>query len=70
MNLQRLVLSKKKKQLSNLVNVNHISLYTDETSKYNNKVMGYHVRDNDGHYFTLELRDHITKSGKDSLETF
>ena len=32
--------------------------------------MGYHIRDHDGHYFTLGLRDLVTKSGKDSLKTF
>ena len=68
MNLQRLVLSQK--QLGDLVNEKHISLYTDETSKYGNKVMGFHIRDNEGHFYTLGLRDLVTKSGKDSLQTF
>ena len=53
-----------------LVNERNISLYTDETSKFGNKMMGYHVRYQDGQYFTLGLRDITTKSGKDSLETF
>ena len=60
MNLQRLTLSKK--QLGDLVDDGYVSLYTDETSKY--------IRDHDGHYFTLGLRDLVRKSGKDSLETF
>ena len=42
----------------------YISLYIDETSKYGNKVMGYHTRDHHGHYFTLGLRDLVTKSEK------
>ena len=61
MNLQRLVLSEK--QFSDLVNVNHISLYTDEISMYGIKVISYHVRDIDGYFFILGLRDLVTKSG-------
>ena len=69
MNLQRLVLAHK--QISEVVvEKENLSFYSDETSKFGNKVCGYHVRDEDGHYFTLGLRDLVTKSASDTLETF
>lgn len=69
MNLQRLHISQK--QIAEVVQESqNISLYTDETSKFGQKVGGYHVRDKEGRYFTLGLRDLTTKSGKDTLETF
>ena len=33
------------------------SLYTDETSKFGNKVCGFHLRDSEGFFFTLGMRD-------------
>lgn len=68
MNLQRLALSYK--HVSEvLVDKPNTSIYTDETSKFGNKVCGYHVRDEEGNYFTLGLRDLTTKSASDTLET-
>ena len=69
MNLQRLVLSQK--QIAEVVSDKpDTSLYTDETTKFGNKVCGYHVRDSEGTYYTLGLRDLTTKSASDTLGTF
>ena len=69
MNLQRLVLSQR--QLSEILTQHEqTTLYTDETSKYGNKIGGYHVSDKEGNDFTLGLRDLVTKGGSDTLETF
>ena len=68
MNLQRLVLSQK--QIAEVVTEKpNTSIYTDETSKFGKKVMGYHVRDQEGNYFTLGLREIATKSASDTLDT-
>lgn len=53
-----------------MVREENISLYTDETSTFGNKVCGYHVRDQAGNYFTLGLRDLVTNSASDTLDTF
>ena len=69
MNLQRLALSQK--QLSEIL-LQHeaITLYTDETSKYGNKIEGYHISDKESKFYTLGFRDLVTKGGSDTLETF
>lgn len=67
MNLQRLSISQQ--QLADISEDKaETSLYTDETSKFGKKVCGYHIRDKEGNFFTLGMRDMITKSGKDTLE--
>ena len=69
MNLQRLGLSQK--QIAEVVSVKtNMSIYTDETSKFGKKVTGYHVRDQEGNYFTLGLRELATKSASDTMDTF
>ena len=69
MNLQRLALSQK--QLSEIL-LQHeaTTLYTDETSIFDNKIGGYHISDKEGNYYTLGLRNLVTKGGSGTLETF
>ena len=43
---------------------------SDETSKLNMKVQGYHLSDKKGNKLVLGLRDIETKSGSDTLSTF
>ena len=68
MNLQRLAITHK--HVNAVVSdKKDTSIYTDETSKFGNKVCGYHLRDQDGNYFTLGMRDLVTKSASDTLDT-
>ena len=46
------------------------TLMSDETSKLNMKVQGYHLSDKKGNKLVLGLRDIETKSGSDTLSTF
>lgn len=46
------------------------TLYSDETSKFGHRYMGYHISDGDGRFWVLGLRDIPTKSSEDSLATF
>jgi len=67
MNIQRLAIAQK--QLAEIGREKkHTSLYTDETSKFGTKVGGYHIRDSDGSFYTLGMRELTTKSGKDTLQ--
>lgn len=69
MNIQRLCLAKKQlqEQLSNKINT---TLHTDETSKVGIKYGGFSVRDSEGSYFALGLREMATKSAQNTLDTF
>lgn len=69
MNLQRLVLSQK--HIAEVASEQpENSIYTDEASKFGNKVCGYHIRDKEGNYFALGMRDIVTTAGNDTLQTF
>ena len=69
MNVQRLVVSQKQlaEEFSSKKNTTH---YTDETSKFGEKYMGYHGSDDSGRFWVLGLRDISTKSASDTLDTF
>ncbi|XP_062619501.1 uncharacterized protein LOC134281055 [Saccostrea cucullata] len=69
MNIQRLCLAKKQLQeeLSEKINT---TLHTDETSKFGIKYGGFSVRDEEGNYFALGLREMATKSAQNTLDTF
>lgn len=67
MNLQRLALSQK--QLGDVLpKQEKTCLLSDETSKFGNKTCGYHIRNSEGKYYVLGLRDLVTKSGQDTLD--
>lgn len=48
----------------------HTTLYSDETSKYGDKFMGYHASDENKRYWVLGLRDIASKSSENTLATF
>ena len=69
MNLQRLALSQR--QVGETIpKKKSTCLMTDETSKLDRKIMGYHNRDDEGNVMVMGLRDIPSKSAKHSLETF
>ena len=68
MNVQRLVLAQK--QLAEEVSTKeHLTIETDETSKYGTKYGVFAVRDDEGRGYVLGLREMTTKSGQDTLQT-
>lgn len=69
MNIQRLCLVKKQLQEELPEKIN-TTLHTDETSKVGIKYGGFSVRDEDGNYFALGLREKDTKSAQNTLDTF
>ena len=69
MNIQRVWVAQQQ-LATELPTKSDTTLYSDETSKYGEKVMGYHLSDNDKRYYTLGLRDIATKSANDTLSTF
>ena len=69
MNIQRVCVAQQQ-LATELPTKSDTTLYSDETSKYGEKVMGYHLSDNDKRYYTLGLRDIATKSANDTLSTF
>ena len=48
----------------------NLSLLTDETNKFGDKYMGYHVAGPDGNLMVLGLREIEAKSAKDTLQTY
>ena len=46
------------------------TLYSDETSKFGEKYMGFHAIDADHRYWVLGVRDLATKSADDTLSIF
>ena len=48
----------------------HLGLLSDETSKFGQKFEGSHASDPDGRVYVLGMRDIISKSGQDCLNTF
>uniref|UniRef100_A0A8W8JEX1 Uncharacterized protein n=1 Tax=Magallana gigas TaxID=29159 RepID=A0A8W8JEX1_MAGGI len=69
MNIQRLCLVKKQLQ-DELPEKINTTLHTDETSKVGIKYGGFSVRDEEGNYFALGLREMATKSAQNTLDTF
>ena len=68
MNIQRLILEQK--QLSEtLITNSNMCLLSDETSKYGQKIEGFHVSDDEGRLYVLGLRQLVTKSGQDTFMT-
>ncbi|XP_062580294.1 uncharacterized protein LOC134242222 [Saccostrea cucullata] len=69
MNIQRLSLAKK--QLEEMLpEKRNTTLHTDETSKYGLKYGGFSLRDEEGSYFVLGLREMATKSAENTLDKF
>lgn len=69
MNVQRLIISQK--QLSEEISKKeNTTIETDETSKFGTEFGVYAVRDYTGNLYVLGLRELVTKSGKDTLDTF
>lgn len=69
MNVQRLIISQK--QLSEEISKKeNTTIETDETSKFGTKFGVYAVRDSTGNTYVLGLRELVTQSGKDTLDTF
>lgn len=71
MDIQRLCLVKKKKQLQEErpENIN-TTMHTDETSKVGIKYGGFSVRDEEVYFFVLGLREKATKLAQSTLDTF
>ena len=67
MNAQRLVLAQK--QLQEFRDKENTTLETDETSKYGSNFGAYALRDETRRAYILGLRDLLTKSGQDTLNT-
>ncbi|WAR14697.1 hypothetical protein MAR_004802 [Mya arenaria] len=66
MNLQRLCLAQK--QLGEVFSKEeHTCLMTDETSKFDNKFMGYEATDTEGNFWVLGLREIETKYASNTL---
>ena len=69
MNTQRLILAQK--QLSEeLPNKGHTCLLSDETTKFDKRIEGMHVSDDDGRVWVLGLREIQTKSAHNVHNTF
>lgn len=68
MNLERLVLAQKQ-ITEDVAGASHTTLEMDETSKYGSKFMAYALRTESGQPYVLGLRDILTKSGEDTLNT-
>jgi len=68
MNIERLLLSQT--QLAHDISMKeNTTLYTDETTKFGTKYMGYHLSDMQGTMYVLGLREIETKSASDTLTT-
>ncbi|XP_052812589.1 uncharacterized protein LOC128240121 [Mya arenaria] len=59
-----------REHISSKKNSKHITLHTDEASKYGHRYGSFATRDVDGNYMVLGMRDMTTKSSHDTLETF
>lgn len=69
MNIERLSISQT--QLAEVLpDKTSTTLYSDETSKYGQKYMGYHLTDENQTHYVLGIRDLATKSANDTLSTF
>lgn len=69
MNVERLILAQK--QLGEVIpDKTNLTLYTDETSKYGIKYSGYHVSDQDGSMYVLDMRQLETKSAQNTMNVF
>jgi hypothetical protein len=69
MNIQRLILSQKQ-LCETFASKENTCLCTDEASKFGDNYGGFHASDEDGNLYVLGLRDLVTKSASDSLDTF
>ena len=68
-NIMRLLVSQQ--QLGEVLpQEQHLGLLSDETSKFGQKFEGFHASDPDGRVYVLGMRDIISKSGQDCLNTF
>jgi len=59
-----------RKHVSSLTDKENVTLFTDETSKYDHKYGTFSTRDESGNYMLLGLKDMATKSSHDTLDTF
>lgn len=69
MNIQRLAVAQEQ-IAEEMASKEHTTLYSDETSKYGEKVMGYHLSDENKRFWVLGLRDITIKSAADTPSTF
>ena len=69
MNLQRGIISSMQIR-EVLPTKENLTLATDEASHYGRKYATLNVTDSDSKLYVLELRDLLTKSGKDTLDVF
>nr|XP_022291268.1 uncharacterized protein LOC111102708 isoform X2 [Crassostrea virginica] len=69
MNILRLCLGKKQLE-EKLPGKKNTTLHTNETSKFGVKYGGFSLRDEEGAYFVLGLREMATKSAQSTLDTF
>ena len=68
-NIMRLLVSQQ--QLGEVLpQEQHLGLPSDETSKFGQKFEGFHASDPDGRVYVLGMRDIVSKSGQDCLNTF
>ena len=68
-NIMRLLVSQQ--QLGEVLpQEQHLGLPSDETSTFGQKFEGFHASDPDGRVYVLGMRDIVSKSGQDCLNTF
>ena len=68
-NIMRMLVSQK--QLGDVLpQEQHLGLLSDETSTFGQKFEGFHASDPDGRVYVLGMRDIVSKSGQDCLNTF
>ncbi|WAR05051.1 SPIN3-like protein, partial [Mya arenaria] len=68
MNIQRLALSQK--HIAEIFTPErNTCLLSDETNKFGKKIEGIHATDESGNYWVLGVREIVTKSGKDVLQS-
>jgi hypothetical protein len=66
MNIERLIASQK--HLAEVLpHEENLCLLSDETSKFGKKIEGFHVRTENKQYYTLGLRQIVTKSEHDTM---
>ena len=59
-----------RRHISETCETENTTLHTDEASKYGSKWGAFATRDSEGNYMLLGLRDMVTKSSNDTLDTF
>ena len=68
MNVERGILAQRQ-IAEELAQEENATLETDESSKYGKQYRAYALRTSEGNPYVLGLRDRLTKSGQDTLDT-